>query len=103
MGSTKRFWKGILLGAIAGGAVTLLDNETRKSVLERCKKNVEEVSFYIKHPDEAVDQVKEKTQKLRSAVEQVSEDVSFIADKVEELKEVTPAIAGMVKETKDAF
>jgi gas vesicle protein len=103
MGSTKRFWKGILLGAIAGGAVALLDNETRKSVFERCKKNAEEISFYIMHPDEAVEQVKEKTQKLRSTVEQVSEDVSFIVEKVEELKEVTTAVVGMVKETKDAF
>lgn len=103
MGNTSRFWKGVIFGAIAGGAVALLDRETRNSVMESCKKTTSDVSYYLKHPNEAVEQVKEKTNKLRATFEQVSEDVTFIAEKVEELREATPAMANLVKDTKEAF
>lgn len=103
MGNAGKFWKGIFLGALAGGAISLLDQETRKSVVDGCKKGVKEISYYATHPTEVAQQVKERTNKLRATVEQVSEDVSFIAEKVEELKEVTPSVVGIVKETKEVF
>ncbi|MDZ5473533.1 YtxH domain-containing protein [Bacillus sp. 31A1R] len=99
----NRFWKGVFFGAIAGGAVALLDRETRQAVVENCKKTSSDVSYYIKNPNEMVEQVRETTQKIKTTFEQVSEDVSFIAEKVDELREVTPAVAGIVKETKEAF
>lgn len=103
MGKTSKFWKGVLMGALAGGAISLLDQETRKSVVDGCKKGMREISYYATHPTEVAEQVKEKTNKLRTTFEQVSEDVSFIAEKVEELKEVTPSVVGIVKETKEVF
>lgn len=103
MGSQNRFLKGIVLGAIAGGAISLLDRETRKSVVESCKRGTKEVSYYLSHPNEIAEQIREKTHKLRTTVEQVSEDVTYIAEKVEELREVTPSVAGLVKDTKEAF
>lgn len=103
MGSTNKFWKGILFGALAGGAISLLDRETRKSVMENCKKTAGNITYYVKHPNEVGEQLKEKTEKLRMTVEQVSEDVSFIAEKVEELREIIPSVAGIVKDTKEAF
>lgn len=101
--STKKFWQGVLLGALAGGAMSLLDRETRKSVVEGCKKTTSDISYYMKHPNEVVEQVKEASSQLRNTIEQVSDDVSFIAEKVEELREVTPAVTGIVKDTKEAF
>lgn len=102
MGSNK-FWKGILMGALAGGAISLLDRDTRQSVLEGVKKGAKGVSYYITHPSETAEMIREKTQQLRTTVEQVSEDVSFIAEKVDELREVTPAVIGIVNDTKEAF
>jgi gas vesicle protein len=103
MSGTKKFWTGVLWGALAGGAISLLDRDTRQAVAQSCKKTSGELSYYIKHPDEVVEQVKDATTKIRSTVEQVSGDISFIADKVEELREVTPAVKGIVKETKEVF
>lgn len=103
MGSTKKFWQGMLIGAIAGGAVSLFHRETRQAVMENCKKGARTVSYYAKHPGELSDQILETAQSLRHTVEQVSEDVSFIAEKVEELKEVGPSVKGLVKDTKEAF
>lgn len=103
MGNSNKFWKGVLLGALAGGALSLLDRATRQSVAEDCRKVTGTVSHYAKNPNELVDQVKDTTVKLRTAFEQVSEDVAFITEKVEELKESTPQVTGMVKDTKAAF
>lgn len=99
----KKFWTSVLWGALAGGAVSLLDRETRNAVVQSCKKTTSELSYYMKHPDEVVEGVRETTTKIRSTFEQVSGDISFIADKVEELREATPAVTGIVKETKAAF
>lgn len=103
MGSTKKFWKGMFLGAAIGAAISLFDRETRKSVIESCKKGTKEVSYYVLHPNEMAEKVKDKTEQLRASVEQISEDISYITGKVEELKETAPAVADIVKETKEAF
>lgn len=103
MGSTKKFWQGMMIGAIAGGVVSLFHRETRQAVMENCKKGAKTVSYYAKHPGELSEQVMETAQSLRSTVEQVSEDVSYIAEKVEELKEVGPSVKGLVNDTREAF
>lgn len=103
MSGTSKFWKGVLWGAIAGGAVSLLDRDTRKAVVASCKKTSNDISYFAKHPNEVVEGVKEATNKIRTTVEQVSGDLNFIANKVEELREVTPQVAGIVKETKEVF
>ena len=35
--SSSKFWKGVFLGAIAGGALSLFDRTTRTSVIENCQ------------------------------------------------------------------
>lgn len=89
------FWKGVFLGAIAGGALSLFDKDTRQAVAANCKKTTGEISHYIKHPNEAISQVKEMTNKVKSTIEQVTSDVTFIASKVEELKEGTSENTGL--------
>lgn len=102
MGKSK-FISGMIIGAIAGGAISLFDRATRNSVLAGCKKTTSDVTSMIKHPKEAIEKVKTMTSNMRTTMEQVSEDVTFIAQKVEELKDVTPQVVGIVKETKEAF
>lgn len=97
------FWKGVLYGALAGGALSLLDKDTRETVASGCKKATKEVTHYVKNPGEAIDRAKEMSNQIKTAIEQVSEEVSFIAEKVDELKETTPYVAGLVEDTKEAF
>ncbi len=101
--SKSKFWKGVLLGAFAGGALSLIDRETRRVVFENCQKTTGKITYYAKHPQEAVHQVKESTRKIRDTIEEVGEEVSFIAERIEELKEVTPQVSDFVKETKETF
>lgn len=101
--SNTKFWKGVLLGAIAGGALSLLDRTTRYTVIGNCQRTTGKIKYYAKHPQEAVDCVKESTRKIRSTMEEVGEEVAFISEKIEELKEITPQVADLVKDTKEAF
>lgn len=100
---SKRFFRGVFFGAMVGGAITLLDKETRSTVVGNVKRAGSNMAYYIKNPNVVVDQVKDTINHIKSTIEQVSDDVSFIAEKVEELKEMTPAVTEIVKDTQEAF
>jgi gas vesicle protein len=103
MSKSNKFWKGMLWGALAGGAISLLDRQTRQAMKENCRKAADNVMYVIKNPGEITDQVKESALKIKTTVEEVGEDLSYIAGKVEELRETTPQVAKMLKETKETL
>lgn len=103
MSETKNFWKGVLIGAIAGGALSLLDKQTRDAVMTNCRKNSKRVTNLVNNPSVMAEKVKTTSEHVRQTVKQVSEDLTFIKEKVEELTEVTPKVCDIVKETKDVF
>lgn len=97
------FLKGIFYGALAGGALSLLDKKTRQEMKINVKKVYEQVSYVVHHPEEITENVKETAEKIRNTIEQVSEDISYITSKVDELRELTPQVKEVVKETKSTF
>jgi gas vesicle protein len=97
------FFKGIIYGALAGGALSLLDKKTRQDMKVNVKKAYEQVSYVVRHPGEITENVKEAAEKLRNTIEQVSEDISYITEKVDELRELTPQVKEVIKETKSTF
>lgn len=99
----NQFWKGILLGALAGGAISLLDRQTREAMKENIQKTSCKVAYIVRNPGEVSDKVKGTAAKIKIAYEQMSEDISYITDKVEELKELTPQVTNILKETKETF
>ncbi|MBT2693882.1 YtxH domain-containing protein [Bacillus sp. ISL-55] len=103
MGSSKKFWMGMVFGALAGGAVTLLEKTTRQAVKEDFSKISSGVSYVVKNPNEFIDDLKETANKVRATVEQVTEDVAFITEKVEEIKDVPPQVTDLVKDTKETL
>jgi gas vesicle protein len=96
---TKKFWKGMLIGAAIGAAASLLDRETRQAVIRTSKKTVE----LIKHPEEVTKKVREGMEQARTTIEQVVEDIQFFTGKMNELKETTPQMLEIVKDVKNAF
>lgn len=101
--SSSKFWKGVIVGAVVGGALSLFDRQTRTAVFGNCRRTTEKVTYYLKHPDEAAQAVTESTRKIRSTIEDLGEDISFITEKVEELRELTPQMVDIVKDTKDVL
>ena len=97
------FLKGILYGAVAGGALSLLDKTTRETVGANCKKTTKKIAYYVKNPGEAISQIQDVTEKIQTTYEQVSSELSFIMEKVDELKESTTEVVELVEDTKEAF
>jgi hypothetical protein len=98
---SNKLWLGILGGAVAGLAISLLDKNTRNSVMTGSKSMMTNAKSMAKNPDDIVGSLKEMSSKLRTSIEQISEDVAFISSKVDEMKEVPPQVAGVIKETKE--
>ncbi|WP_042454869.1 hypothetical protein [Neobacillus dielmonensis] len=97
----NQFWKGMLLGALAGGAVSLFDQHTRTVMTENVKKVSGKISYIVRNPGEVTDSIKGTALRVKNTVEQVSEDVAYIIEKVDELRELTPKVTESVKEVKD--
>ncbi|MCM2533903.1 YtxH domain-containing protein [Neobacillus pocheonensis] len=99
----NQFWKGMLLGAIAGGTISLLDKHTRSVMRENLQNASSQVSHILRNPGEISKKVKRTAVKIKTTVEQVSEDINYIVGKVDELTELTPQVTDRLKETKNAF
>ena len=102
MGSNK-LSRGIFLGAILGGAVSLLDRETRKQTFDAARKSSQTLTYYTSHPKELAERTKSKVEKIKATVEQVQEDFEFLSSKFEEVKEMTPQLKNILNETKETF
>ncbi|RAK19190.1 hypothetical protein B0I26_107109 [Anoxybacillus vitaminiphilus] len=90
----NKVWKGIMIGAAIGAAMSLLDQEIRKKLGADNK-----LAHFLKDPVHIVEKVSQHIHKCRQSLEQLSEDISFIADKIKEINEKTPEVLELVKET----
>lgn len=100
---TKRFFKGLVYGAAAGGLITLLNKETREDVMNSTKKGGEYIGRYARNPQLLVDSTKEVYEKVRETAQQIGEDMEFINQKVEEIKEISPQVKELIEDTKETI
>jgi gas vesicle protein len=100
---TKRFVKGLIFGAMAGGVITLLNKETREDVMNSTKKSGEFIGRYARNPQLLMDSSKEVYEKVRETAKQIEEDMDFINQKVAEIKELSPQVKEIIEDTKDTI
>lgn len=101
MEKQNRFLKGIFIGAVIGGAFTLVDKETREEVLEKGKEVARKTGNFICHPMKSTENFRESIREVKATFQQISEDIAFVTDKVQELKQTTPKMMEIVKDTKE--
>ena len=99
----SKFMQAVLIGALAGAAVSLFDKNTRKTVIANSKDGWTCMKDLIQNPTNLLEQVQETSSEFRSTVEKISNDVSFISKRVEEMKSIPTQVANVVMETKEAF
>lgn len=102
MGKSK-FGTFIILGAILGGAASLLDRTTREKLVDKSQKTVHYMQYYMQNKDELKLKVDEQKEKYEMILEKVSGDFAYIKEKVEEIQQVTPQIKELVADTKEAL
>ncbi|MDQ0163505.1 YtxH domain-containing protein [Aeribacillus alveayuensis] len=101
MGNKNKLLKGVLLGALVGAAISLLDKKTRDHIKDIGIKTTEQMKHYVQNPSEASNAVKNKISEAKQTLRHVSDDLSFINEKVKELKELTPQLIELIEETKE--
>lgn len=80
----KRFWTGIVIGAIAGGLTTLLDRETRNYVKKTCSEAKSTTQFYLNNPSLTVSKVRGAVQTLNANLAKGAETAMNTLDKLEQ-------------------
>lgn len=99
----SKLWMAILGGAAAGFAISLLDKNTRNTVMTGGQKMMTNLKSVAKDPNSVVENMKDISGKIRTNIDQIGQDVSFISEKVDEMKEMPPQVAGVIKETKEVL
>ncbi|WP_079708793.1 YtxH domain-containing protein [Paraliobacillus ryukyuensis] len=73
--------KGMILGALAGGALTLFDHDTRKEVKYKVKKINSRTTYYFRHPSDFVAEVRNQYQAASTMMtRQLNTASKFLAD-----------------------
>lgn len=103
MKNENKLLTGILVGALVGAAVSLLDKHTREDVMKTGNNLSLKMKGYIEKPTSFTDDVKQQIDGVKDTVQEVSEDLSFMNDKVKVLKETTPEVLSILQETRDRF
>ncbi|MGM0875958.1 MAG: YtxH domain-containing protein [Bacillota bacterium] len=103
MANENKLLTGMLVGALVGAAVSLLDKRTRQDVVKSGKNVSSKIKGYIEQPTTFTNEVKQKIYDVKDTVQEVSEDISFLNEKMKELKETTPQVVNMLQETRKRF
>jgi gas vesicle protein len=95
--------KGMLIGAVAGAGISLLDRTTREDVKYRLNNLSSDIKYYAQNREDFKLKLQEKADKIQSVYNQFSQDAQYLSGKVDELKTLSPQVKTLVTDTKDAF
>lgn len=85
----NKFVKGIIYGALIGGAMTLIDKEVRQQVLSEGKQKARQIKGVILNPRETIDEIQGKYDQVRNSIQQFNRDIQFLTEKAAEIKELS--------------
>lgn len=99
----KKLWVGILAGAAIGGAITLLDRETREKTVQKASNLKTDVQYLYYNRGEVKEKAQGNMSKIQGLIENVMENKDFYLEKIAELRESTPKLTQQLLQTKEAF
>ncbi|MGE7665455.1 YtxH domain-containing protein [Ureibacillus composti] len=101
--SESKLLKSVIIGALTGAALSMLDRKTREHTIESAKKMKDSIIYYSQNYDELREVLSEKLEEAQELYEKTSENVSLIASGIEELKDMPSTVQGLVEDTRNAF
>ncbi|MFC4388869.1 hypothetical protein ACFOZ1_13790 [Gracilibacillus marinus] len=87
----KLLIRGMVIGALAGGALSLLDKDTRNYVNIKCKQTQVNVKYYAKHPSQFVQMIQSNYEKCS---EQLTTGLAQTTEVLKQLENVTGKVKG---------
>lgn len=93
----------VLLGALTGAIISMLDKETRQHTIDTSKKIKETVTYYAQNSDELVQLIETKVEQAQTFYSSAQKNMNSIMTQVEDAKALPETIMSMVTETKEAF
>lgn len=99
----KKFCAFVFLGAVVGGAASLLDRKTREDVIGTSKKTITTVQYYTQNKEELKGKLVHQKEKYETLINKFAEDASYIKEKVDEAKELVPQVKALMDDTKEAI
>lgn len=99
----SKFVQAVVVGAIVGGCLSLLDKPTRQIMKANTQQWCRRVTNVVRNPEIVIHQVREATTQMRTAVTKVSDEVALLVETVEELSHIPSEVSQIIEETKEAF
>ncbi|WP_078382134.1 YtxH domain-containing protein [Sutcliffiella halmapala] len=103
MEKRNKMFEGMLIGALVGAAISLLDKETRTNFIHNGKQVGGKIKYVVQHPQEITDAVRQQIQNVKTTVDDVSRDMDYLRVKINELRETTPQVLEIVQDTKEVI
>ncbi|MBU5247692.1 hypothetical protein [Bacillus halotolerans] len=103
MNNERWLLKGVILGAAAGAALSLLHKPTRQACGMRWMTCKHKMSLYKNNPELLKNNVMTKMDEAKQLAQTLSDEVGFVNQQVKELKKTTPKVMELVQETKEHF
>lgn len=102
MGQNKLV-KSVIIGAVVGGIISMLDRATRESTVSTVKTTTERAKYYAQNRDEFMELIEGKVAQAQSLYDTAQTNITKLVENADQLKDLPQTIQSMVGDTKQAF
>lgn len=96
----SKLLQGIIIGAVVGGCISLLDKNTRNAVKNQSRQTINYAKKVLNDPNRLVRQIQDSSIKLRESFKETVDDVTFIYKKVQELSDIPLELSEVMSKRK---
>lgn len=93
----------VLIGAVVGAALSMLDKSTREHTVEQAKKLKDTTVYFAQNREELQQLVEQRVSQVTSLYQAAEQNIQSIVEKIEDAKTLPDTLTSLVTETKDAF
>lgn len=98
--SESKLLKGIVIGAVSGALISLLDKKTRNHTVKSLGKAKDTIIYYVKNREELEQLLKKQVDNVQQLYKKTTENISDIANKIDEIKQLPETVQKIVEDTK---
>lgn len=101
--SECKLLKGIVIGAISGALISMIDKKTRNHTVECLLKAKDTISYYSQNRNELKEIIETQMTNVKQLYTKTTENINLIVETIESLKELPESVQNVVNNTKSAI